>query len=66
MNKVLKSSFPGWNNHPVYQCSETDHWYEVSQWLHKNACDHNLLSSGSHGYIFQVRKNHEWFCLRWL
>jgi hypothetical protein len=66
MNKVLKSSFPGWNNHPVYQCSETDHWYEVSQWLHKNACDHNLLSSGSHGYIFQVRKNHEWFALRWL
>jgi hypothetical protein len=65
MTKVLKSSYPGWNNHPVYQCSETEDWYEVSSWMHANDCEPFLLSSGGHGYIFQVRKHHAWFVLRW-
>jgi hypothetical protein len=65
MSKVFKSSYPGWNNYPVYQCSKTDDWFEVSSWLRKNDCDHNLLSSGGHGYIFQIRKNYDWFLLRW-
>lgn len=63
--KVFKSSFPGWNNHPVYQCNKTDHWHEISSWMRKNDCDPFLLSSGSNGYVFQVRKNLEWFLLKW-
>lgn len=63
--KVVKSSFPGWNNFPVYTCERTDDWFEVSKWLDKNGCDHFLLSSGSNGYTFQVRKNYDWFLLRW-
>ena len=63
--KVVKSSFPGWNNFPVYTCERTDDWFEVRKWLDKNSCDHFLLSSGSNGYTFQVRKNHDWFLLRW-
>jgi len=65
MKKVIKSSYPGWNEYPVYQCMETNHWYEVSFWSHQNDCEHFLLSSGSHGYVFQIRKNHEWFELKW-
>jgi hypothetical protein len=65
MNKVLKSSYPGWNNFPVYQCNKTDDWHEVSTWMHRNSCEPFLLSSGSTGYVFQVRKNLAWFLLRW-
>ena len=66
MNKVESTSYPGWNNFPVYQCKRTDDWHEVTTWMHKNKCDSFLLSSGSTGYVFQVRSNHEWFVLRWL
>ena len=63
--KVMKSSYPGFNDHPVYTCIKSDDWHEVSGWMRKNECDHFLLSSGSYGYTFQVRKNYEWFLLRW-
>lgn len=63
--KVTKSSFPGWNSFPVYRCHSTDDWFEVRSWMAENDCDWMLLSSGSHGYTFQIRKNHEWFLLRW-
>lgn len=66
MNKVEKTSYPGWNNFPVYQCAKTEDWREVSSWMYENESDHFLLSSGSSGYVFQVRANHEWFALRWL
>ena len=57
MNKVEKTSYPGWN--------KTEDWREVSSWMYENESDHFLLSSGSSGYVFQVRANHEWFALRW-
>ncbi len=63
--KVEKSSYPGWNKHPVYRCAKTDHWQEVTNWMYSNDCDPFLLSSGSTGYVFQVRANHAWFVLRW-
>ena len=66
MTKVEKTSYPGWNNHPVYRCMKTDDWHEITSWMYKNGCDHFLLSSGSTGYVFQVRENHDWFLLRWL
>ncbi len=64
--KVEKTSYAGWDNYPVYCCSKTDDWYEVSSWMHKNSCEPFLLSSGSNrGYVFQVRENIEWFLLKW-
>lgn len=65
MNKVEPTFYPGWNQYPVYRCGNTDDWLEVTTWMRKNHCDHFLLSSGSYGYVFQVRANHEWFLLRW-
>lgn len=66
MIRVWKSSYPGWNRHPVYTCGRSEHWHAVTQWMYSNDCDHFLLSSGSTGYTFQVRKNIEWFELKWL
>lgn len=65
MSTVEKTSYPGWNKYPVYKCNKTDDWYEVSTWMHQNDCDPFLLSSGSTGYVFQVRDNHAYFVLRW-
>ena len=65
MKKVQKTSYPGWNQHPVYCCRKTDDWREISSWMYKNDTDPFLLSSGSGGYVFQVRKNYHWFLLRW-
>jgi uncharacterized secreted protein with C-terminal beta-propeller domain len=65
MTTVMKTSYPGWNNHPVYYCSKFEDWHEISSWMYKNESDHFLLSSGSNGYIFQVRANLALFLLRW-
>lgn len=64
MIKVQKTSYPGWNDHPVYS-TQAGNWQELSSWMHKNDCDPFLLSSGSNGYVFQIRKNYAWFILRW-
>ena len=65
MNKVEKKSYPGWDKFPVYCCKTTNDWKEVSSWMYENNCDPFLLSSGSTGYVFQVRENYAWFVLRW-
>ena len=31
----------------------------------RNKVEHFLLSSGIHGYTFQVKSNAEWFALKW-
>jgi hypothetical protein len=62
--RVNKTTYPRWNNHPVYECKLED-YNEVKNWMYQNNCDPFLLSSGAHGYIFQVRNNHLWFVLRW-
>lgn len=64
--KVVPTSYPGWNNYPSYLVRDYDDYIEVSKWMNKNKVESFLLSSGSNGYTFQVRKNHEWFALRWL
>jgi len=38
---------------------------EIMSWMSKNNVDHRHESSGIHGYGFSVRKNFEWFALRW-
>jgi len=38
---------------------------EIMIWMEKNNVGHLHESSGIHGYGFSVRKNLEWFLLRW-
>lgn len=38
---------------------------EIMIWMEKNNVGHLHESSGIHGYGFSVRKNLEWFQLRW-
>jgi hypothetical protein len=64
--KVKPTTYPGWNTYPVYRVKSYDDMIEISKWMNKNKVDSFLLSSGVNGYTFQVRKNHEWFALRWL
>lgn len=63
--QVERSTYPGWNNYPVYKCRYSDEHNEVYDWMRANGCEHFLLSSGGSGYVFQVKTNHEWFILRW-
>ena len=64
--KIESTSYPGWNNYPTYRVSTFKDWQELCFWMYKNKVEHFLLSSGSTGYIFQVKENNEWFTLRWL
>jgi hypothetical protein len=38
---------------------------EIASWMTKNNVDYLHESSGIHGCGFSVRKNKEWFLLRW-
>jgi hypothetical protein len=64
--KIEPTTYPGWNNYPVYRVKSYDDYVEICSWMNKNKVESFLLGTGSIGYIFQVRKNHEWFALRWL
>lgn len=63
--KVESFSYPGWDNYPSYLVRSYDDYKEICRWMHKWKVEHFLLSSGGTGYVFQVRKNNEWFVLRW-
>ena len=63
--KVLRWSYPGWNNYPVYVVKTYTDYDEITRWMRSNGVEHFLVSSGSTGYTFQVKHNHEWFALRW-
>jgi hypothetical protein len=39
---------------------------EIRSWMMKNDVGYLHESSSIHGYGFSVRKNFEWFALRWL
>jgi len=39
---------------------------EIMSWMTKNNVGHLHESSSIHGYGFSVRKNFDWFALRWL
>lgn len=39
---------------------------EIMSWMSRNDVDCLHESSGIHGYGFSVKKNFEWFALRWL
>ena len=38
----------------------------IMGWMKKNNVDYLHESSSQHGYGFSVRKNFEWFSLKWL
>lgn len=63
--KVERTSYPGWSNHPAYRVSSYSDYLEISAWMCKNKIESFLLSSGSGGYTFQIKNNHDWFLLRW-
>ena len=62
---VVPTSYPGWNNHPAFHVNTFEDWQEICMWMYRNKVEHFLLSSGSHGYTFQVRDGVEWFLLKW-
>jgi len=62
--KVERTTFPGWSDHPLYRVKTQADYRTIGQWMCENECDDFLVSSGSYGYVFQVRKNHDWFLLR--
>lgn len=39
---------------------------EIMSWMQKNNVDYLHESSSMHGYGFSIRKNFEWFSLKWL
>lgn len=64
--QVTRTSYPGWNNYPVYRCNTFDDYNEVLTWMLRNKCKEFLLQSCSTGvHVFQVKSNHAWFVLRW-
>jgi hypothetical protein len=64
--KVEPTNYSGWNNYPTYRVRSFNDFVEISQWMGQNNVENFLLSSGSTGYTFQVKNNHDWFVLKWL
>lgn len=52
------------NDH--YFVSTFPEMLEMMSWMAKNNVDYLHESSSMHGYGFSVRKNFEWFALKWL
>jgi hypothetical protein len=52
------------NNH--YFVKTFSELLEIMSWMNKNNVDHLHESSSLHGYGFSIKKNFEWFSLRWL
>lgn len=63
---VEKTIYPGWESYPAYRCRTYEEYREISDWMYDNGVKTYLLTSGSGGYIFQIRGNHLMFQLRWL
>jgi hypothetical protein len=62
---ITRIRYAGWNDYPVYHAKTYAEYQTVGQWMAENRVEEFLLSSGSTGYIFQVKSNIEWFILRW-
>jgi hypothetical protein len=43
-----------------------EEWHEMICWLYQNKIDFLQESCSQHGIGFSLRKNVEWFLLRWL
>ena len=49
-----------------YFVGNSHDWHEITHWMSKNDVGYLHESSTIHGYGFSIRKNFEWFSLRWL
>lgn len=63
--KVTKTTYPGWSQYPCYHVRTHEDYHEVMGWCSLSATETFLLSSGSSGYVFQIKDNQDWFELRW-
>jgi hypothetical protein len=63
--KIERVKYPGWNEHPCYQVKTFQDYLQILSWMKHNQVENFQLSSGAHGYTFQVKTNHDWFLLRW-
>lgn len=62
---VERTMYPGWPGYPVYRVTNSKDYREITEWMYKNKVEYFDLSTGSSGYVFQVRNNIEWFALKW-
>ena len=53
----------GSNCYRIQRLEELD---TVLIWLHQNDVDHWMISSGSNGYVIQLRSDPTLFNLRWI
>lgn len=49
-----------------YFVKTSEDFSKIMSWMSKNNVDYLHESSTIHGYGFSVRKNFEWFALKWL
>ncbi len=48
-----------------YFVRDFQEFLNIMNWMKKNDVDYLHESSSQHGYGFSIRKNLEWFLLRW-
>lgn len=48
-----------------YFVKDFQEFLNIMSWMSKNNVDYLHESSSQHGYGFSVRKNIEWFLLKW-
>ncbi len=64
--KVERYDFNSWSSqYPMYRCRRFEDYQELIWWMRDNGVKYFLWSTGSGGYIFDVRENAEWFELKW-
>lgn len=55
------------SKYPMFWCRVFEDYREIIKWMRENDVEYFLWSSGSGGYIFDVRGDRAaWFALRWL
>ena len=64
--KIERVNELGWKNeHPCYHVENFHDYLVILTWMKHNQVESIQLSSGGHGYTFQVKTNQAWFTLRW-
>jgi hypothetical protein len=49
-----------------YFIKDPGEWYEFCRWCWENNVEYLQESSSLHGIGFSIRKNFDWFALKWL
>lgn len=64
MNKLVYQVAGYPRNH--YFVKTFQEFLDIMSWMRKNDVDYLHESSTMHGYGFSIRKNFDWFALKWL